>query len=278
MENDKEKPLTSSYVATYRDAETVVQYIYYKVVGDVRDDVVSKKGSEVVTSSSQEVEYEINYRAIVDNYIGNASVLLVDSLPYKIDLEKFSLDGGIYDDNAKTITWEIIFEDINTYLDKSSGIIHFTKKIEVTYQNIDIRAKKLSNVVISTIKTDTSSSEKESEYTSRVDIKGKVIVNFIDERGNVLKEQKVLSGSVGDRYFVKQEKIDGYVLVKTDGNEEGKYTEEDIILNYIYSKNVGDSVEVQPPQTGISSKISIVHFLGCVMVFLGLGWKKKQRG
>ena len=88
MENDKEKPLTSSYVATYRDDETGVQYIYYKVVGDVRDDVVSKKGSEVVTLSSQEVEYEINYRAIVDNYIGNASVLLVDSLPSKIDLEK----------------------------------------------------------------------------------------------------------------------------------------------------------------------------------------------
>ena len=88
VENDKEKPLTSSYVATYRDDETGVQYIYYKVVGDVRDDVVSKKGSEVVTSSSQEVEYEINYRAIVDNYIGNASVLLVDSLPSKIDLEK----------------------------------------------------------------------------------------------------------------------------------------------------------------------------------------------
>ncbi len=255
-----------------------VTYVYYLSKGNIIDDKVTKVGDSKITSSYQKVSYEINASGKISDYIGKASLIVVDKLPYEIDLTKSDIQGGVYDAASKTITWEIIFEDINTYLDKSSGIIHFTKKIEVTYQNIDIRAKKLSNVVTSTIKTDTSSSEKESEYTSRVDIKGKVIVNFIDEKGNVLKEQKVLSGSVGDRYFVKQEKIDGYVLVKIDGNEEGKYTEKDIILNYIYSKNVGDSVEVQPPQTGISSKISIVQFLGCAMVFLGLGWKKKQRG
>lgn len=71
-----------------------------------------KEGPEKITKSTEAVNYEIHLNSIMTNYRGTGRVKIIDTLPYKIDAENSILDGGIYDEETNTITWE---EDV-TYL------------------------------------------------------------------------------------------------------------------------------------------------------------------
>ena len=242
---------------TYNETQQEVTYIYYKSTGEITENTLKKDGIIKITSANQFVPYKISQDIKIENYIGTATVTIIDILPAEIDITESNLQGGIYNEEDKTITW-IISQEVNTYKDLNSGIINFTKEITLKFKDLDPTASELTNKVKSTLKTENSTDEKDDEYTSEVDVKGKVIVRYIDLDGKQLLDDKTLTGKIGKSYETKEEIIDGYILVKVDGDISGKYKEEDGFVTYIYTRVSTGNIEVIPPKTGVENKNSIL--------------------
>ncbi|MBQ3665993.1 MAG: Ig-like domain-containing protein [Lachnospiraceae bacterium] len=66
--------------------------------------------------------------------------------------------------------------------------------------------------------------------------KGKVIVKYVDESGNVLSSQ-TMTGTVGNAYSTSAKTFDGYTLKTTPANASGTYTSSDITVTYVYKVN-----------------------------------------
>ena len=243
---------------TYQDEQQEVTYIYYKSTGEITENTLKKDGIIKITSANQFIPYKISQNIKIENYIGTATITIVDILPAEIDITESDLQGGIYNKEDKTITW-IISQEVNTYEDLNSGIINFAREITLKFKDLDPTASELTNKVKSTLKTENNTDEKEDEHTSEVDIKGKVIVRYIDEDGNQLLEEKTLTGKIGKSYETKEETIDGYVLIKVDGDRAGKYQEDDIIVTYIYTPASTGDIEVLPPKTGVNQNTSALN-------------------
>lgn len=76
---------------------------------------------------------------------------------------------------------------------------------------------------------------KENEVQEKIE--GKVISKFVDQDGNVIAEEVVSKGKVGDSYLTSKKLISGYDFVKVEGKESGAYTEEIQEVVYIYKKS-----------------------------------------
>ena len=65
---------------------------------------------------------------------------------------------------------------------------------------------------------------------------GGVIVHYVDEDGNKLVEDELITGKVADTYKTEQKEIPNYDFVRVEGQTEGELTEEVIEVTYIYKK------------------------------------------
>ena len=72
----------------------------------------------------------------------------------------------------------------------------------------------------------------------------KVIIKYEDEEGKDLLPERVVEGYVEQSYETKAEEIEGYELVEVIGQEKGEMTKEDIVIIYIYKKQVAGGVIV----------------------------------
>ena len=127
---------------------------------------------------------------------------------------------------------------------------------------------------------------------------GNVTANYVDEDGNVISDQVITNGNIGDPYSTEQKTIDGYTFKEVQGNPTGEYVEGIIEVTYIYTKDVDPVDPVNPvdptdpvdpvdsvnptspetlPQTGVSDQIPLYGLLmllsGSLLVLLN---KKKQ--
>ena len=118
-----------------------------------------------ITDAEQRVKYTINYDNNVLYYQGNATITIVDTLPYKIDTKKrYDLNGGIYDENSRTITWKENINNINSFKNQNSNIKR-KKEISVVFAGINTKASGMTNIVKTTIKTDTPSRSNTNDTT-----------------------------------------------------------------------------------------------------------------
>ena len=88
-----------------------------------------------------------------------------------------------------------------------------------------------------------------------------VIIRYVDEDNKELLESKTITGQVGTDYETTSETIEGYELIKTIGNEIGKYAEEDITVTYVYQYVMGEGGDDTPdiPYTGIESNNIVIY-------------------
>ena len=142
------------------DKLTEVTYEYKLVDPTVRNGV-GKTATIEITSKDDEITYNIAYRATIENYIGKAQVTIVDTLPYKIDVAKSSLNGGTYDEESQTITWTELVDGIDTYTNPESGNIEIHKTIKVVYLNMDVSKETIENNVSGNVKLLTPSKTSE---------------------------------------------------------------------------------------------------------------------
>ena len=167
---------------TMTESQIVVTYYYRLKTPNITNQVINKTGTDRITIANQEMSYTITYRANVLDYIGNAEVTIVDTLPYAIDESKSDLAGGIYDVNARTITWKENVQNINSFAnggvaasDSTSttetkavaddGTVEVTKTFKVVYVGLDMNQEKVVNNVSGNIKLLTP--EKTSEEVDR---------------------------------------------------------------------------------------------------------------
>ena len=95
-----------------------------------------------------------------------------------------------------------------------------------------------------------------------------VIIRYVDEDNKELLESKTITGQVGTDYETTSETIEGYELIKTIGNETGKYAEEDITVTYVYQYVMGEGGDDTPdiPYTGIESNNIVIYSTICTFL------------
>ncbi len=252
---------------------TYVTYIYEKNSGSYEEEIVNKTGDEFISSINSPFEYEINYNVTINDYIGEATTTIVDTLPYEIDETKSNLNGGIYDKENKTITWII-----KTNIDENNNTIEFNKTIEVIYIDIDNPIVS-NNVTGQTVFGNTTTNGNEDETTTIVDT-GKVIAHYIEKETNVkIANDTTYNGLVGSTYVTEEKDIEGYFLSTIEGETTGVYDGEKVIeVTYIYEKK-GQGGDINPPHTGLNIVLhssNIFNILGIITLTVMQIIKKKK--
>ena len=252
---------------------TYVTYIYEKNNGSYEEEIVNKTGNEFISSINSPFEYEINYNVTINDYIGEATTTIVDTLPYEIDETKSNLNGGIYDKENKTITWII-----KTNIDENNNTIEFNKTIEVIYIDIDNPIVS-NNVTGQTVFGNTTTNGNEDETTTIVDT-GKVIAHYIEKETNVkIANDTTYNGLVGSTYVTEEKDIEGYFLSTIEGETTGVYDGEKVIeVTYIYEKK-GQGGDINPPHTGLDIMLhssNLFNILGIITLTVMQIIKKKK--
>lgn len=83
-------------------------------------------------------------------------------------------------------------------------------------------------------------------------IYGKLIVRYVDTKGNVLSEELTYTEKVDTEYATIEKEFEEYSIVKIDGETKGKYIDGTITVTYIYEFTSGTGGN-DVPETGINT-------------------------
>ena len=222
---------TDNYKGIVSSDSINVEYCYNKK-NSLINSSIAKSGTDTITTSKDKLSYQINYNTVFTDYIGEASITVVDTLPFKIDVNISNLDGGVYDDNNKTITWNIN-TTINSYENSEYKV---TKNIELSYINIDATKDAMSNHVIGQTVIDGKTTTAETSYNSYIDIKGTINVSYVDDSGKELLDKVTTTDKVGKTYELIEQNIEGYKIVNKPKEKIYEYKEEIQNLEYTYER------------------------------------------
>ena len=226
------KTRTNNYAGVVEQDTIDVIYYYQKKDSNIVPSIV-KEGTDKITSSNQKVNYSITYNANFTDYIGEAVVTITDTLPYKIDPNNSNLNGGVYDDNAKTITWTETI-NVDSYTSSSYSV---TKNIEVLYKDIDLTKRVMTNEVAGKITGDGKDITVEQNHNTEVEIIGDITIRYIDkDTGKDIADQIKTSDYVGQTYDSSEKEVYGYRLVEKPSSEHFTYREGAQTAEYKYER------------------------------------------
>ncbi|EAD1420869.1 class 1 internalin InlJ [Listeria monocytogenes] len=118
-------------------------------------------------------------------------------------------DGGVYDQATNTITWE------NLSTDNPAVTYTFTSA---------------NGAIVGTVTT---------PFEAPQPIKGEdVTVHYLDDKGEKLAADEVLSGNLDDSYTSNAKDIPDYTLTTTPDNATGTFTTTSQSVTYVYTKNI----------------------------------------
>ncbi|MCD2232788.1 class 1 internalin InlJ [Listeria monocytogenes] len=118
-------------------------------------------------------------------------------------------DGGVYDQATNTITWE------NLSTDNPAVTYTFTSE---------------NGAIVGTVTT---------PFEAPQPIKGEdVTVHYLDDKGEKLADDEVLSGNLEDPYASSAKDIPDYTLTTTPDNATGTFTTTSQSVTYVYTKNI----------------------------------------
>lgn len=209
----------------------------YKLVNTNLNTQVSKTGTKEITSKNDEVVYTLNLKSEIKNYIGEGRVVIVDTLPYKIDVEKSDLAKGVYDAEKQTITFEEELPHINTQNVGESYKIDITKQIKLVYKDINLTADKLTNRVNGKVELyeTNQKDEKTATFDTNINVKGKVIAKYVDKMTQKeIANREEFVGKIGEKYNTKKKEIKDYQYVESTNNVVGKIQENEQEVIYYY--------------------------------------------
>ncbi len=151
-----------------KEGTTEVFYYYQLQEPELVEPSISKESNTTkVTHTNQVIDYSITYHATLQEYIGTATVTIVDTLPYEIDTNTSQLVGGVYNETDKTITWTETIENIDTYQNGPKEI-RITKEISLLFKNVDQSIQTIANKVVGTVKLETPEKEIPVETTKEI--------------------------------------------------------------------------------------------------------------
>ena len=236
------------YYTSAVNGHTITNTIKPVTEGKIEDSKVEKESTLAkITKADEIVPYTITYKGKIKEYMGDAVVKIVDELPFKLDLSKSNITDGSYDDESKTITW---IENLNNIDTHSNGDkeIEIKKEIKLVYKDLKISEDNLK--VTNKVKAEINLKETNKKITENntkeipAEIGSKVTVKYVlkSNRSMKLKEDKVITGHVGDAYqttIPNDIDQDAYEFVEVEGNENGKISQEEKVVTYLYKKKFG---------------------------------------
>ena len=218
------------YTGTVSKPNTEVIYYYQKKNPNLSSDV-SIQAPESVSSKTETIPYEIKYSANIKDYIGELNITIVDKLPYPIVVDGSELDGGIYDAEARTITW-IVTKDYNSYTDGEE--INIAHNINLVYDGVKANDS-LSNTVEANVSLGSVDNDAGDSAITIVKTPAKIIYRFTDSDGNEIQREVEDEGYVGEQSDFEPPEIPGYRLIK-DNNIDLRFGEEEHTVIYRYEK------------------------------------------
>lgn len=233
------------------------------VLEDLTDEAIYQKGLGILDGNRKSMkETNSNVNELGFNWFYNrglflypSSVLENEALP-ATDKENGTYSIGSYMRNKNNIISNILLEN-SKYLANSNVVLpEFVWDMDFDY---------LVNAHMNMDYMYTFAFTLDKEV-----IKGKLIVNYVDEEGNELTPSIITEKVVGEEYSTIEKEFDGYTLIKVEGNTKGKYTEEDTVVTYIYQYTKGQgTVEepiITPPHTSSNGSVYglllLVNILG----------------
>ena len=236
------------YYTSVVNGHTITNTIKPVTEGKIEDSKVEKESTLAkITKADEIVPYTITYKGKIKEYMGDAVVKIVDELPFKLDLSKSNITDGSYDDESKTITW---IENLNNIDTHSNGDkeVEIKKEIKLVYKDLKISEDNLK--VTNKVRAEISLKELNKKITENntkeipAEIGSKVTVKYVlkSNRSMKLKEDKVITGHVGDAYqttIPNDIDQDAYEFVEVEGNENGKISQEEKVVTYLYKKKFG---------------------------------------
>lgn len=240
-------------------SKNVLDIYYINTNFDNITETISKTtNTNKVISSNDKVSYTINYNTQINNVRNGdtITVTITDTLPGAIIESESTLNGGVYTSNGEksTITWTKTYS-ITEY----QNVYTVSERINYTVKYQDYLSKNGSNLINTVYGNTTVSHEnvedkitsgKEDTATVPVEIKGKVTATYKTDKGITLHTDVTTTDLVGKEYTTEQKTFFGYTLKEIPTNKNGTYTKEDIIVNYVYTKNTGNIENPDTEKTG----------------------------
>ena len=222
---------TDNYTGIVSQDNIEITYYYQQKDSSLSTSII-KTGTNKITSRNDNVTYNIKYNATVEEYVGDGTITIIDYIPYKIDSSNSNLDGGVYNDNDKTITWNVTWSGIDTYNNNSSKEVN--KQISIKY--IDYYpAGVLINRVAGKIVLSNNSRTVEENVSTNINIPGKIIVHhYLVGTEEYLRDDVTSTGLVDETYIAKALELEGYKVVNRPSKETLTYKEEiqEVIYEY----------------------------------------------
>ena len=241
----------------------------------IKNKITKSSTTTEITKKDQAIDYKIHYDVELTDYMGDAKVSVVDKLPYAIIEDQSELDGGVYDADKLTITWEEDWTSINTYVGANKK--SFEYNISLVYDGILGTDRELNNeatghvtlINVDTEPTDeTEPGDEEDDEPTPIRIPGRIITKFIEigTDKEVCKSDNAV-GLIGDPYHTRAKECEGYELVKTPEKEDYNFEENDQIVTYYYRKlenpNTADPITIV---TSVGS-IAFIASFACYRAF-----------
>ena len=233
----KEMPVNKN--GKYAAKETIyVDYIYTKNDGVVSETVTSKTQIKEISGINSEFEYVLSYNGKIEDYVGEATIKLTDKLPYTVKEIKYDENACSFNKDTNTLT---CFKTVE--IDEKNNLVNAEFHVIVKYLGLtsetDLTVKNIVNAEL------TYGNNKENSNDSVEDVikASKVVAIYVDEANNTLADSEEMTGLIDSEYTTHEKEILGYTLKEMPVNKNGVYTEKDITVKYVYTKNIGTSEE-----------------------------------
>lgn len=223
----------------YVAKETIyVDYIYTKNDGTVSETVTSKTQIKEISGINSEFEYVLSYNGKIEGYVGNATIKLTDKLPYTVKEIKYDENACSFNKDTNTLT---CFKTVK--IDEKNNLVNAEFHVIVKYLGLTSETDLTVKNIVDAELTYGNNKENSNDSVEDVIKASKVTAIYVDEANNTLADSEEMKGLIDSEYTTHEKSILGYTLKEMPVNKNGVYTEEDIIVKYVYTKNIGTSEE-----------------------------------
>lgn len=216
-------------------SDTIEVIYYYQKKDSQLSTTVTLTAPNEITIKTQVVNYNIDYKANISDYHGSGTITLIVSLPYKIDENKSSLNGGTYNIENNTITWITTEKDINA-LDEQQNIT-ITKNFSVVFSDLVSTDRTVNTSITSNIELDNNSRSAEDTEVTYIKISSKITIHhYIEGTTDKIVDDIETTNLVGETYISKAINKDGYIVKKEPENKNHIYQDEPQEIIYEYER------------------------------------------
>lgn len=238
---------TDNWNGTMTVDDIEVTYYYQKNTFTVTPQISKRCNLTEITDRTTQVPYVISYNATIKDYIGSVEVEILDTLEYKIDVANSNLNGGTYNDTAKTIKWNVTIPDINTYNNENNEyIVNITKTISLLYKDVNELDDVITNNAKGTLQIENTTRENEDSSSINISLPGHLVVKYVDKYTNEeITDSTSVDGALGSSFNTDDYKktFSNYTLVEEPNPKTGVYTKGTITKTYYYAMHA--SLRVQ---------------------------------